>query len=199
MNPKNESRITRISPVAKMDVKEPKYEHLIKLVNLGDVKDGQLVGSYELIAMNKKEFIRNQRYTLKENDIIVASRGTVPKVAILPEASPWEYILSNNFICVRLQNGYDPVFVKAFLESPLGLYFLEASRFGATVQSMTVEQLGKIMIPDLPLKEQKKIAQQLSQTENAYFEAINKAKNEYMAGYENLYKRMKIDQFLEPI
>jgi type I restriction enzyme M protein len=48
----------------------------------------------------------------------------VLKVAVVPQ-TPARLVASTNFIVMRPKQGFDPYFIKAFLESPVGRQLLQ--------------------------------------------------------------------------
>lgn len=58
-------------------------------------------------------------YEVREGDVLISSRGSAIKVAVVPKLDE-SMILTHNFIGLRLRIGVNPYFIKAFLESPIG-------------------------------------------------------------------------------
>src|SRR5690625_214463 len=91
-----------------------------QIVRISDVYDGKLheagIARYDI-----KNNARIEKYMLEKDDVILATRGTSLKVAIIPE-NDGDMLLSQNFIGIRCGTDLDPAFLKAYLESPLGQF-----------------------------------------------------------------------------
>src|SRR5699024_8136322 len=95
---------------AKAEPKNPTH----RIIQLGDVQDGRLkiedMDSIELTDVKKIS-----SYEVREGDVLISSRGSVIKVAVVPKVNE-SMILTQNFIGLRPRKDVNPYFIKAFLE-----------------------------------------------------------------------------------
>ncbi|CAH0320279.1 N-6 DNA methylase [Priestia megaterium] len=183
------SRGVNLPPKNSINQEENGY----KVIQLKDVENGNInLEDIESIPVHNAE-----RYMLQSGDIIIASRGTAFKVAIIPEHNE-TLVLSNMFIRIRIVDKlYMPEYIKAFLESPVGRAFLEGMQKGGTVKALTTSDIEDIEFPDLELKEQKEVVQIVKDTEQTYNELLLHAQEVLKQGKLNAYSKMKIGNAIE--
>lgn len=170
------------------------YTH--RLINLSDVQEGRIVPE-NLSHVNLKEQRSSAlKYEVYPGDVILSSRGTTIKVAVIPQTNE-KMVISNNFIGIRLYGGFEPFYIKAYLESPIGLHFLQAHQYGSAVNTLNTKDVSEMEILDVPLEVQKNITNIITKAEETYLERIAAAKEEYKEQYQQLYRRMDIDRFMK--
>jgi type I restriction enzyme M protein len=162
------------------------------LVNLSDVQDGEI--NPEGLTRVTLDLRKARDYELNPGDILLSSRGTALKVTVVRESDLRDkpLVSSQNFLRIRVNATSDPGFVKAFLESPLGQYYLEAFQKGTTVTVLSHKDVGEIPIPLPPLQKQQQIAEQMRRADQAYQEAVRAAKREHEQDYLEGYRMMGI-------
>ncbi|MCY0878101.1 MAG: N-6 DNA methylase [Firmicutes bacterium] len=160
-----------------------------RLINLSDVDDAGIhVETATPIGGDRRKLAG---YELQPGDVILSSRGTVLKVAVVPETAE-RLVASANFIVIRLKPGYDPAFLKAFLESPVGRHLLEQHQRGSAVRVLSHRDVGEIRIPQLPLGVQRQIAAASKQAEEELSRAIRSAERRYQARWNQIFQAMAI-------
>lgn len=159
-----------------------------RLVELSHVHDGKV--DFESLTTISTQSIRNvENYELLEGDVILSSRGTAIKIAVIPELEQ-PTLLSNHFICIRPNRNVNSHFLKAFLESPLGMFYLVNSQKGSTVTILTNKDIEDIPVPDVPKDEQENIATGFIQSDKEYEERLKEAQTKHAKAYEALYEKM---------
>ncbi len=101
----------------------------------------------------------------KENQLIVAKMKGTNKV-FLVDNNISDYIFSTGFLVLEAKENWSPNFLFHLLQSK---YFQEQKdKFssGATQKAINNEKFKEILIPDIPLEDQKRIAKILDQAEN---------------------------------
>lgn len=150
--------ITRGAPLKASDLDEmvseepTDYQYLM----LANIQHGQIDSELPYI----KEIQDNQKkYCLKNHSLILSKNGAPFKVAVA-EVQPGKTILANgNLYIIEIdEEKADPFFVKAFLESEKGIALLKSITVGATIPNIGVDSLKKILIPQIPIEEQHKLA-----------------------------------------
>jgi type I restriction enzyme M protein len=127
------------------------------------------------------------RVTAKPGDILVSSRGTQQKIAIVPEYEGM-YLVSNMFIIIRLSSNSEvnPLYIKRFLESPVGQYYFEVNQSGAVATVLTPNDIKSIEMPLVALEQQNEMVRQLEEADDLIRQANEKRKKQYLDAYQNL-------------
>ncbi|MDN4493097.1 N-6 DNA methylase [Ureibacillus aquaedulcis] len=176
---------------SKNSIKENKKGY--KVIQLKDVENGKIsLESIEVISVQNAE-----RYKVQSGDIIIASRGTAFKVAIVPEHNE-PLVLSNMFIRIRITNpSYIPEYIKAFLESPVGMALIEGVQKGGTVKALTTKDIEDIEFPNLDLKEQEETVRTVQEAEEKYNILLQQAQEVLKIGKLSAYSKMGISDVME--
>ena len=169
--------ITRGAPVRASDLDrmvsdEPTdYQYLM----LANIQKGMIEADLPYLKGIQEN---HRRYCVKDRSLIISKNGKPFKVAIA-EVEPGKTILaSGNLYIVEIdEEKADPFFVKAFLESEKGTAQLNAVSVGATISTVGVDALKRILIPNIPLAKQHSIAEKYA------------AKMEEIALYERKLKK----------
>ncbi|MEK5136372.1 N-6 DNA methylase [Priestia sp. FSL W8-0001] len=176
---------------AKNTIKEGQKGY--KVIQLKDVEDGKIdLESIEVIPVNNAE-----RYLVESGDIIIASRGTAYKVAIVPDHNE-PLVLSNMFIRIRIKDkAYKPEYIKVFLDSPVGVALIEGMKKGGTVKALTTRDIEDIEFPDIEINEQEGIIQTVKDAEVKYMELLQQANEVLKHGKLNAYTKMGLRNVIE--
>ncbi|MDQ0246489.1 type I restriction enzyme M protein [Bacillus fengqiuensis] len=176
---------------SKNSIKEGKKGY--KVIQLKDVENGNInLENIELIPVQNAE-----RYMVQSGDIIIASRGTAFKVAIVPEHNE-HLVLSNMFIRIRIMDkSYMPEYIKAFLESPVGVALIEGMKKGGIVKALTTSDIEDIEFPDVGLKEQEEVVQTVKEAEQKYNNLLQQAQEILKQGKLSAYSKMGIGNVIE--
>ncbi|PTX59578.1 type I restriction enzyme M protein [Melghirimyces profundicolus] len=174
--------------------KENEEEPNSHLINLVDVQDGKIL--FNQLKPTYVEPRRALRFEAKPGDVLVSSRGTALKVAVIPETQK-KLLPSNNFIVVRPKEGLHSHFLKVFLESPVGVQYIETLQGGSVAPIINPKHLASIKIPLLPYHKQERIARHLLRADNEKREAIQAAEKKYQQQLQELYDEMGILKFIE--
>jgi len=174
---------------------EGDYTH--KIINLSDIQDGKILldslSPVHLDAPNKV-----MRYEVYPGDILISSRGSAIKIAIVPETNE-PLLLSNNLMRIRIRNRdkYDPHFLKTFIDSPIAQLYLEMNQRGSTVTVLSPKDIESIPIPSLPIQKQFEIARQMKDADEQYDRIMEEARERQKEQYEQGYRHMGIADAIE--
>lgn len=166
-----------------------------KIIQLGDVQEGRLVTD-DMYSIELTDPKKISSYGVREGDVLISCRGTAVKVAVVPKLDE-DMILSHNFIGLRPRVGVNPYFIKAFLESPIGYYYLTLKQKGTAVKIINKNDLEDILIPNMDLDKQNKIAQRFIDSDEHLIQVIEKAKKVHYESYISLYKEMGVSDSFE--
>src|SRR5690625_4233197 len=166
------------------------------MVELSNVQDGKVFID-DLTPIAVKDDINTDRYELKEGDIILSSRGTAIKIAVVSKANKQPLLLSNHFIRIRPNPNTNPYYLKGFLESPIGMFYLINSQKGSTVTVLTAKDIQDIPVPNVPYNLQAEIAEGFIESNEAYIKRMQKAEEIHHQEYARLYNEMGLKSTYE--
>lgn len=144
----------------------------IKMLRTTDINDYKFY--YEKLPFCEITDSRNQlnQYKLFKGDIIIARAGTVG-VSVLVDKNYEDTVFGSYLIKVRLKSGIHPKFVHYFFQSPIYWIHIQKAQ-GSTLKNINLPLLKSLILPLPPLSEQQKIAEILSNADQA-IEEVNEA------------------------
>lgn len=157
------------------------------LLQLADVQDGKI--QFQQLNGIDLEPDKVEVYEVKEGDILLSSRGTAIKIVIVP-ALDKKLIASHNFIVIRPKNNVNSYFIKSFLESPIGTYYINSKQKGTAVAVLSVKDIESILLPKVDIEIQQAIGTEFLKADNELEEAIRLAKKKYSSNYYELYEKI---------
>ena len=146
------------------------------LISIGNIVDGKIVvnESDKIQIESKWEGV----YEVKKGDLLVTSKGTQFKVAIVEEDI--KAIVSANLFIVRTyEDKYLPEILKYYLESELGQSLVQGIIKGTAIKSISHKDIEKLLVPDIDMDTQRNVAEKIKQSQDDYNERISKAKEIY--------------------
>ncbi|OOE04653.1 N-6 DNA methylase [Anoxybacillus kestanbolensis] len=168
-----------------------------KVIKLSDVQNGELLieqlASYEI-----KNNAKIESYLVQEGDVIISSRGMGIKVAVIPPHEG-KVLISHNFIGIRLNKTIDPLYLKTFLESPVGQYLLLSKQVGTNVSILSIKDLEDIPVPMLPLSEQQEMMKSYLQEQERLDQQIKQLQQQQHETKLKLYEKMGIRSAFEVV
>ncbi|OWZ84100.1 N-6 DNA methylase [Natranaerobius trueperi] len=168
-----------------------------KILQLSNVENGEIFLD-DADTYNAKDLKNPSSYEVQPGDVIISSRGSSIKIAVIPEGIE-NTLLSHNFIGFRPSGNVDPNFIKYFLESPVGINYLSSFQKGSTVSVLKVNDIEKIYLPKLPLEEQQVIAEKLQDADLRLKNKIQEAKEEHKKQYFDAYESLDINESITEI
>ncbi|PES40840.1 N-6 DNA methylase [Priestia megaterium] len=165
-------------------------QHGYKVIKLSDVQTGEVLVN-QLTSYSIKNNARIDSYKVQEGDVIVSSRGTTIKVAVIPQHEG-DILLSSNFLGIRLGKSIDPYYLKAYLESPVGQFLLTSKQIGTAVATINPSDIKEIVVAVLDLEQQKTLGEAFIEVKASYERAIREAEKERQKESLRLYEEMGI-------
>ncbi|OGX68511.1 MAG: restriction endonuclease subunit S [Paenibacillus sp. RIFOXYA1_FULL_44_5] len=123
----------------------------IKVLNISNLEDGEAI--LDQLETIDEEERKVKRYEILPDDLVMACRGTVNKLAVFPK-SEGIVIASANIIVIRFRSTILSHFAKIFLESPTGSALIQSIQRGTTVMNLNPADVAEIEIPLLTKEEQ---------------------------------------------
>lgn len=146
------------------------------LISIGNITDGKII-------VNESDMIQIERkwegvYEVKQGDLLVTSKGSQFKVAIVEEDI--KAIVSANLFIVRVYDDkYIPEVLKYYLESELGQNLIQGIIKGTAIKSIAHKDIEKLLVPDIDMKMQKKAFNMIVESNSKYEDRIRKANELY--------------------
>lgn len=161
------------------------------VIQIRDIEDGKIqFDRIERFPIKTRDI---DRVTAKPGDILVASRGTQQKIAIVPEVKE-TILVSSMFVIIRITTGeVEPEFIKRLLESPIGQFYFEANQSGSNVTVLTPNDIKAIEIPLLPIDQQKNFVKELDVADEIVKRAEEERKNRYINTFSRITKATKFN------
>ncbi|MFX3636677.1 MAG: N-6 DNA methylase [Candidatus Pristimantibacillus sp.] len=161
-----------------------------KVISLPDVQNSE-INFNNMTTVRLEETNRIRSYQVQPGDLILSCRGFTYKMAVVPETNE-RLIISNNFIGIRPKESFDSTYIKAYLESPVGQYYLNYLQKGATVTVISRDDVENIPIIDIPLTTQREIGSAFIEADRELQERIREAEESHVRKYQDLYNRMGV-------
>lgn len=131
-----------------------------------------------------------EKYRVQSGDLLVSSRSTSLRSAIVPERAGG-LLINATLLGVR-STTILPRLLAAWFESPEGMLELEnISQSGTHQMNITVSGLGKIMVPVPDLDVQRRLVDLLETADAAYKSAIQAAEDRRRIANEVVVNNMK--------
>lgn len=169
------------------------------LLNVRDIQDSQI--HYETAdRIGHGTATWEQKYRIREDDIILTSKGASLKVVIVPPSPPVAYI-SGNLTIIRVDpRRCHPYVIYEYLASAAGQSALSLIQTGTTIRVLGVEALKKLTVPacDAPLMQ--RIGVELKSITLAYTAEQERLAREYRQRKRDLLARLdNPEQEISPI
>lgn len=143
------------------------------------------IGEYTLNKGNLDYIDEEERkvsnYLLQEGDVLLPGRGTAIRVAVFHEKDfTFPCIASSNIIVIRPDvSELKSLYLKIFLDSPIGVKIISQAQQGTTVMNLSYKDLNDIEVP-LPTMEKQEEITLKYECEWRYFqEAVTKAERRW--------------------
>lgn len=115
-------------------------------LNIRDIQEGRIC--YEdARRISPKSRDWHEKFEIREDDILITSKGASFKIAIVEENPPEAYICGNLTLLRVNQSVYHPYILYEFLTSEEGLSLLESIQSGTTIRILNNTNLERLPIP----------------------------------------------------
>ncbi|MBM7641831.1 restriction endonuclease subunit S [Streptococcus loxodontisalivarius] len=123
----------------------------VAVVNLSDMTENGIL--YDQLKTFSDQEHKLLRYLLKDGDVLIASKGTVKKIAVF-EGQERDVVASSNITVLRPGDQIRGYFIKFFLDTDLGQALLDQADKGKAVLNLSTKEILDIEIPVVPLVKQ---------------------------------------------
>ena len=135
------------------DNKNNKEEY--QIINITNIVDGIIDSNLTKIYPDTNKM---DKYLLRDKDLLVSSKGTLSKFAVVEIKNDEKYIPSGNFTILRLNtNIVNPYYLKIFFESEKGTAIINSIKSGGILPAINISQFKEINIPVPSLDAQQRV------------------------------------------
>ncbi len=160
------------------------------ILNVRDIQNGKInYASAEKIKSSKGYL--DPKYKIREDDIIITSKGASVKIAIVPPDPPNAYICSNLTIVRVNPDMYSPYIVYEYLISEEGSLALELVQTGTTIKVLSKQSLEEFEIPRYDKSEHDIIGYELKCEAIKHSQAIKEIDESYAKRRKDLLANLK--------
>ena len=122
------------------------------VINLSDMTPNGI--AYDDLKTFSEERRKLLRFLLEDGDVLIASKGTVHKVAVFEDQGKREVVASSNITVLRPKEKLRGFYIKFFLETDIGRAYLDYADKGKAVLNLSTADLLDIKIPEIPIVKQ---------------------------------------------
>lgn len=149
----------------------------IGVVNISNI--GQYEIDYSSLDKLDEEERKVQNYILQEGDVVLPARGTAIRTAVFHEQS-YPCIASSNVVVIRPKaNMLNSMYLKIFIDSPIGNNMISSLQQGMTVMNISYKDLKLLEVPFPVYEEQEKVATEYEKAYQNYIETISEAEKQW--------------------
>lgn len=172
--------------IKKLENENGEYE----LLTISDIDNGII--SDELVHLDYDK--RLERYVLKEDDIVITSKGNNIKVAVASRIGSRKIVAHGNLIVIRLKrNKLNPNYLAMYLNSSYGRRELLKLQTGSVIFSINPNQIKQLQIFELERYEQERLSKKYLSKKQQYVIAknhLNLIEKEIECFFENETERL---------
>lgn len=122
------------------------------VINLSDMTPNGI--AYDDLKTFSEERRKLLRFLLEDGDVLIASKGTVQKVAVFEDQGNREVVASSNITVLRPKEKLRGFYIKFFLKTDIGRAYLDYADKGKAVLNLSTADLLDIKIPEIPIVKQ---------------------------------------------
>lgn len=184
--------VTRGIQISKEEEQNLKQNGTHHFLNIKNIENGKIQYDDESEKIIGKKAAWKEKYQIREDDIVITTKGTVIKMALVPPNPPPAFI-SGNLTIVRVnQKKYHPYVLYEFLQSELGRKNLERIQTGTTIKLINSSSLEQLRVPSYDVKTVLETGEMLKKNEMHYQAEMRKLQAEYEKSKEELLKTMEV-------
>ena len=163
----------RIGPFGSALHKDDYVSGKIPVINPKHIIDQNIVPDSKT-SISEAKAKELSAYILKQNDIILARRGTMGRSAPVTEKEDG-WLCGTGSMIIRLKKGYDAVFYSQVLSSGTSVRYLEENAVGSTMSNLNEKIIRNLPVPNFSAYEQEKILAIISDLLNGEYQVMESA------------------------
>lgn len=161
-------------------------------LNIKDIENGRINYDEESrITYKKQDWL--EKFAIRPLDILITSKGSIIKFAIV-ESPFYEAFISGNLSIIRVnQKRYNAYVLYEFLQSDTGRRMIDALQTGTTVKLINPSKLEQLEIPSLSIDFMNEVGEKLKQNKQEYEQTIMETEQKFEAQKKILLERLGIN------
>lgn len=187
------AQITRGVQLKKEEEERLGQQGTALFLNIKDIQNGE-IHYEEANKISPKNFEWHEKFQIRENDIIITSKGTNFKIAIVGENPPEAYICGNLTLLRVDRNVYHPYVLLEYLTSAMGMRALESIQSGTTIRILNNANLGNLQIPSYRQEVMNTVGEHLKSKRQNYMQQMKEITEQYTMERKVLLERLKINE-----
>ncbi len=161
-----------------------------EILTISDIDNGIISTNLKKVSVDDNRF---ERYLVKENDIIITSKGTRIKIAVVSNIGDRKIVANGNLIVLRIDTKkLNPYYLASYLNSSNGQATLNQIQTGSVIISINPSSLVEINISTFDIETQNEIAKKYLAKQQQYLIA-----KEHLRKIEEEYENYFDDKILE--
>lgn len=129
----------------------------VSVVKISNIDNGEI--DFDGLTSIDVEEDKIAKYLLKENDILISTKGTAIKIGLVTNIGDKKLIPYNNLQVIRITSDeVNPIYVCNYLNSETGQQFLKSIQTGSVIININKLDLLNILVPVLDMDTQETIA-----------------------------------------
>ena len=161
-----------------------------EILTISDIDNGIISSDLKKASVNDKRF---ERYLVQENDVIISSKGTRIKIAVVNNIEDRKIVANGNLLVLRIDtNKLNPYYLASYLNSSNGQATLNQIQTGSVIISINPNNLIEMNISTFDIETQEKIAKKYLMKQKQYLIA-----KEHLKKIEEEYENYFDDEVLE--
>ena len=161
-----------------------------EILTISDIDNGIISTNLKKVSVDDNRF---ERYLVKENDIIITSKGTRIKIAVVSNIGDRKIVANGNLIVLRIDTKkLNPYYLASYLNSSNGQATLNQIQTGSVIISINPSSLVEINISTFDIETQNEIAKKYLAKQQQYLIA-----KEHLKKIEEEYENYFDDKILE--
>lgn len=158
------------------------------VVNISNLREYNI--DYDGLDHLDEEDRKLRTYILEDGDILVPARGTAIRTAIFKKQD-YPCIASSNLVVIRPRSDLlNSVYLKMFLDSPLGGKLLESAQQGTSVINLSYKDMQSLEIPLPEISKQEALAKEYQTELTMYLKAISEAESRWRSVLDRLQEQI---------
>lgn len=150
---------------------------IIGVVNISNI--GEYGIDYENLDTIDEDERKVANYILQEGDVLLPGRGTSIRTSVFHTQS-FPCIAHSNVIVIRPdEKKLSGVYLKLFLDSPLGNKLISSAQQGSAIMNISYKDLACLEIPIPSISEQEKVAEEYIRELKIYMDTVSEAEKRW--------------------
>lgn len=162
-------------------------------INIKDIRDKRL-RLENADHVSRENSVCKEKYKIRQEDILITSKGTALKLAIVEDSPPEAYI-SGNITMIRVNRSkYNPYVLFEYLNSKQGQIALERIQSGTTIRILSNASLKKLKIPQYNETFMEEIGGQLKRNQLDFYREERLLRERFENERHRLLKKLEVPE-----